>query len=334
MPRSRSPKRGSLAYLPRGRAKSIVGRVRNWPDYKGDPKILGLMGYKAGMTHAVIVENRKNSPWFGQEVSVPLTVLDIPPLVVCGFRGYKKTYYGLKAISQVWTQELNEDLRRKLTIPKEYKFDDALKKFQSKLSEITELRAIIHTQPRLAGVPKKKPDLAEFKVSGGAIEDQFNYLKDLLGKELRARDLFNEGGYVDTIAISKGKGFQGPVKRWGIRILQNKSRKTKRGVGSIGPWHPARVSYTVPRAGQMGFHQRTEYNKRILKIGEDASEIMPKGGILSYGSIKRDYMLIEGTIIGTRKRLVKLRYPIRNTKELTDKPPEIVQLSIESKQGS
>ncbi|MHA1410415.1 MAG: 50S ribosomal protein L3 [Candidatus Odinarchaeia archaeon] len=333
MPRNRSPKRGSLAYLPRGRAKSIVGRIRNWPDYQGEPKILGLMGYKAGMTHAVIVENKKNSPWYGHEMNVPITIIDIPPAIVCGIKGYKKTYYGLKCVGQVWSKELNEDLRRKITLPKDYDFEKALKKFEEKLSELSEIRAIIHTQPRLSGVPKKKPDIAEFKVGGGTIEEQFNYVKELLGKEIRARDIFTEGSYLDTIAVSKGKGFQGPVKRWGIRILPNKSRKTKRGVGSIGPWHPARVAYTVPRAGQMGFHQRTEYNKRILKIGEDAKEIMPKGGFINYSPIKRDYMLIQGTIVGPKKRVIKLRFPIRPTKEATEKPPEVVHISTSSKQG-
>ena len=75
--------------------------------------------------------------------------------------------------------------------------------------------------------------------------------------------------------FGKGKGWQGVVKRWGVRILQHKSRKTKRGIATLGPWHPNRVLYTVPRAGQMGYHQRTEYNKRILEIGKNGEEIIP-----------------------------------------------------------
>lgn len=86
---------------------------------------------------------------------------------------------------------------------------------------------------------------------------------------------------MDVLAITKGKGFQGPVKRWGVKILPRKSRKTKRGVAVIGPWHPTRVLYTVPRAGQMGYFQRTEYNKRILKIGADGKEITPR--VVLYG---------------------------------------------------
>lgn len=332
--RRSSPKRGSLSYLPRARANNINGRIRKWPEYTGSPKILGIMGYKVGMTHAVVAENRPNSPWVGQEISVPVTIIDVPPLLLFGIKGYKKTPYGLRAVDQIWSSEINPDLKRKLTIPKEYNYEEAVKRFEGALTQISELSAIVHTQPKLTGSSKKTPDISEFRVGGGTIQERYSYLKNLLGKEIRARDIFTEGGYADAISISKGKGFQGPVKRWGIRILPNKSRKTVRGVGSIGPWHPARVSYTVPRAGQMGFHQRVEYNKRIIKISEDAKEIAPKGGFIKYGLIKRDYMLLEGTVPGARKRLIKLRVPIRATKKTADKPPELVYISQDSKQGA
>ncbi|MEM2108983.1 MAG: 50S ribosomal protein L3 [Candidatus Odinarchaeota archaeon] len=332
--RRSSPKRGSLSYLPRARADNIIGRIRNWPDYQGPPKILGMMGYKAGMTHAVIVETKPTSPWVSHEISVPLTIIDVPPLIVFAVRGYKKTPYGLRVVDQIWSAEVNPDLGRRLTVPKDYNFEEAVKRFESKLQGMDELSVLVHTQPKLAGISKKTPDVAEFRVGGGTVQERFTYLKNLLGKEIRARDIFTEGGYLDTISVSKGKGFQGPVKRWGIRILPNKSRKTVRGVGSTGPWHPARVFYTVPRAGQMGFHQRVEYNKRIIKIGEDPKEITPKGGFLSYSPVKRDYMLVEGTIPGTRKRLIKFRLPVRALKLGAEKPPQLVYVSLDSNQGA
>ncbi len=331
--RRNSPKRGSLNYLPRARAESIIGRIRNWPDYQGPPKLLGIMGYKAGMTHAVIVETKSTSPWVNQEISIPVTIIDIPPLIVFGIRGYKKTPYGLRVVDQLLSGSLSPDLGRRLTIPKNYKFEEVVKRFESRLPEMNEISALIHTQPKMTGTSKKTPDIAEFRVGGGSVQERYEYLKNLLGKEVRARDVFSEGAYVDAISISKGKGFQGPVKRWGIRILQNKSRKTVRGVGSIGPWHPARVFYTVPRAGQMGFHQRVEYNKRIIKIGEDPKEVIPKGGLLSYGLIQRDFMLIEGTIPGCRKRLIKFRLPVRGGKGSVN-PPQLSYISTDSKQGA
>ncbi|MFX1362049.1 MAG: 50S ribosomal protein L3, partial [Promethearchaeota archaeon] len=58
MPRKHRPKSGSLAYLPRGRAARPVGRIRNWPEHYGEPTILGFAGYKAGMTHVILVDER------------------------------------------------------------------------------------------------------------------------------------------------------------------------------------------------------------------------------------------------------------------------------------
>ncbi|MFX1452139.1 MAG: 50S ribosomal protein L3, partial [Promethearchaeota archaeon] len=193
-------------------------------------------------------------------------------------------------------------------------------------SKLLELRLLACTQPRLASVSKKKPDLMEIKTIAGNYEELIKYAKDTLGNEIRAFDVFSEGQFIDVSAVSKGKGFQGPVKRFGIKILPRKSRKSKRAVGAIGPWRPARVSYTVARAGQMGFHQRIEYNKRILKIGSDPKEINPSGGFVRYGLIKGDYLVLEGSVPGPCKRLIKLRYPLRPKPHL-ETPPDIVYIS-------
>jgi len=158
------------------------------------------------------------------------------------------------------------------------------------------------------------------------------YGKKLLGKEIKISEVFKEGGDVDVIGVTKGKGIQGPVKRWGVKKLKHKSNKTVRGVGSIGPWHPHYVMYSVPRAGQMGFNQRTEYNKQIIKIGQNGSEVSPKGGYLHYGPIKTDYAMIRGTIPGPPKRLVALRYPARGQAE--GESPKMLMLSLDSKQGA
>ncbi|MHA1595292.1 MAG: 50S ribosomal protein L3 [Candidatus Baldrarchaeia archaeon] len=332
--RTHAPKRGSLAYLPRGRAARPIGRIRNWPEYDGKPTILGFAAYKAGMTHAIIVDTtNEKSPLYGQEVAKAVTILDAPPLVACGIRAYVETPYGLRTFSEVWAPELYEDLSRVFPLPKKYDFDAALQKIEDNLGNISELRMIVHTLPRLAaGVPKKKPDIMEYKIGGGTIEEQWEYAKSILGSEIRTKDVLKEGQYVDVIAITKGKGFEGPVKRWGVKILPRKKRKGRRKVGSIGPWHPARVSYTVPRAGQLGYHQRTEYNKLILKIGECGEEVVPSGGFPHYGVIKGDYIILLGSVPGPAKRLIRLRYAIRppdNNPFIT--PPKIVYLSLSSK---
>lgn len=327
-----APKHGSLAYLPRGRSKRTVGRIRHWPKVEEGPTMLGFMGYKAGMTHIMMVEDKPGSLHMGKESSHPATILDVPPVIVFAIRAYTKDQYGLHSFTEAWMQKPPKDFDRAFVLPEKFNTEEQLKNIEENVEKLAEIRLLAATQPRLAAVPKKKPDVAEIKVDGGSIEEQVEYAKSLLGKNVSITDVFKEGHYMDAIAITKGKGFQGPVKRWGINILPRKSRKTKRGVAAIGPWKPARVLYTVPRAGQMGYHQRTEYNKRILKIGIDGKEVTPKGGFVRYGEVKGTYVIVDGTLPGPAKRLVRLRYPARPPAKVPDSPPNITYISLESRQ--
>ncbi len=325
-----APKRGSLAYLPRGRAKRWEARIRFWPKIEEKPKLLAFSGYKAGMTHLVSVDNRKGSLSFGKEVVVPVTVIESPPLVVCAVRAYEEGPAGLRALTEAWAENFPKDLNRLLTPPNASRAQEALRKIETSLEKIREIRVLATTQPRLASVPRKTPEIMEIKVSGGTLKEQFEYAKGILGKEVKSSDVFQEGQWVDVASISKGKGIQGPVKRWGVRILSHKSRKTIRGVGSIGPWTPAYVTYTVPRAGQTGFHQRTSYNQQIMKIGEDGTEVTPKGGFGRYGPINGSYMILAGSVHGPSRRLVALRHAVRASPGPAS-APKIEHLSLHTK---
>jgi large subunit ribosomal protein L3 len=327
-----APKRGSLAYLPRGRAKRWIGRIRFWPAVEGKPKLLAFVGYKAGMTHVTAVDNRHGSLTYGREISIPVTIVETPPMLVCGIRAYVKTTRGLKTFAEAWMENPPKDLGRLLTLPEKFDTENSLKKIQNSLGEVAEIRVLLATQPRLLGKGVKKPQLVEVKVGGGTVKEQFEYARSILGREVKVSDAFKEGQWVDVVAVTKGKGIQGPVKRWGVRILSHKSRKTKRGVGSIGPWTPAYVMYSVPRAGQMGFFQRTEYNKQILKIGGDGAEVTPKGGFIRYGNVSGDYLMLKGSIPGPAKRLVTLRHAARAFR-LPTAAPKIEYVSLESKQA-
>lgn len=319
-----APKRGSLAYLPRGRSTHPIGKIKTWPSWSGPPTLLGFAGYKAGMTHVVMIEDHPHSPFYGQERVMAVTVLDSPPLFVCGIRTYESTTYGLSVIGESWISDLNSNLRRVFPLPKDYKTSETLDKLKDSIETTAEIRVIVHTQPILSGVSRRKPHLFEVKIGGGAtIQEQFDYASTILGKETRAMDSLKDGQFVDTSSISIGKGFQGPVKRWGVRILQHKSRGTKRGVGAIGPWKPHHMFYTVPRAGQMGYHQRTDYNKRILKIGEAGDEITPPGGFIRYGIVRGDYMILQGSITGHRKNLIKFRYALRAPSNIPSEAPTL-----------
>jgi len=328
-----APKRGSLAYLPKGRAASSVGRIRFWPSVKTGPALLGFLGYKAGVTHVYMVEDRAGSPDLGKEVEKPATVIDTPPVIVCAVRAYTQDAYGLKTLTEVWMKEPPKDIERLTTPPNNPNPENGFKKIEENLEKVAEFRVLAATQPRMAGVPKKKPELVEIKADGASVKEQFEYVKTLLGKTVSVTDMFKEGQYIDVIAVSKGKGIQGVIKRWGVKIRDRKSRKMKRGVATLGPWSPSRVLYTVPRAGQMGYHQRTEHNKRILKIGTNGADVTPKGGFLRYGPVKGTYMLLNGSVPGPAKRLIRVRVPARPPRRVPEAPPKILEISLESPQG-
>ncbi|MHA2394303.1 MAG: 50S ribosomal protein L3 [Promethearchaeota archaeon] len=330
-----APRHGSLAYLPRKRAASAKARVRHWLDDSGEPNFLGFAGFKAGMTHIIYVEDQTNSPYYGKELMKPVTVIEVPPIILIGIRVYNEDDYGKFIVGEIFTNEFNNQLSRKVSIPDVNRNNplELKEQIQKELNSTSEIRGIFQTQPYNTSLPRKKPDIIEIKVnSSNNPEAELNFAFEKLGKEIRARDVIQEGELIDVIAITKGKGFQGPVKRFGVRILTRKNSKVRRAVACIGPWHPARVLYTVPRAGQLGYHQRTEYHKRVMVIGENEEEINPKGGYIRYGKIKGDYIIVLGSIPGPKKRLIRIRKTIRPVKSFVTQTPEITFISRESHQ--
>lgn len=307
--RQSAPRHGSLSYLPRKRSRYGKGRIRHWPTYEGKPKFLGFAGFKAGMTHIAFIEDQKSSPFFGKELVKAVTVVETPPIYLFGVRVYLRDEYGMNPIGDVIAPNLIPKLSRKIQIPnpETYNFNEKIKALEDKLQENVEIRGLFSTQPWKVSVPRIKPDIIEIKVTGGNSKEQFKYVKDLLGQELRIRDCLTEGNLTDTIAVSKGKGFQGAVKKFGIKLMSRKNRKGKRRVGCIGPWKPPKLLYTIARSGQMGYHQRIEYNKRIMKVSEDGDEVNPKGGFIRYGLIKSDYILLLGSVPGPKKEISKIR---------------------------
>ncbi len=329
-----APKHGSLAYLPRHRAKKPVARIRYWPKINADtPRLLGFLGYKAGMTYVFTIEDRKRSPNYGKEVMRAASIIETPPIILCGIRTYSHNAYGLQQQTECWMKEPPADLERALVLPENFNTEEMLKKINEGLAETTNIRAIVATQPTQANLSKKKPEITEIEIGGGTIQQQLDYARNLLGKTVTPEEIFKSGQFVDIGAITTGKGFQGPVKRWGVTKLQAKGRKTKRGIATLGPWNPHHLMYSIPRAGQMGYHQRIEYNKRILKIGKEGKDVNVKGGFIRYGDLRSSYIIIEGSIPGTEKRTIKLRYPARPPREAIEAPPQITHISLESPQG-
>jgi len=210
-----------------------------------------------------------------------------------------------------------------LKVPKQGKKDEQMKKLEGK--EFTHVNLLCHSNPPF----KKKPEVFEVAIGGGK-EKQLEFAKEQLGKDIKISDMFKEGDYIDVSGVTKGKGYQGPVKRFGVKVQYRKNEQAHRHIGCHGPKEPGKIRITIPDSGQMGFHTRTDFNKRILKI-TNGEEVNPKGGFLEYGLVKNDCIIIDGSIPGARKRLVRIRNPIRMQK--TVYPVDLQYISRDSKQG-
>jgi len=318
------PRRGSKAFYPKKRAKRIFVTVKH---FRGEG-LLGFAGYKAGMTHVIGLDNYEKSPSYGMSIHIPCTIIETPDLFCFGVIAYRKTPYGLFAVSTVYADKLDKDLARVLIIPKKHNREENKKKIEQELSSITEIRLLVHTQPRKIKL-KKTPELFELPILKPT-PDAWKLALEKLGKEIKVSEIFKEGDFIDATAITTGKGVAGPVKRFGIKIQHHKAGFHRRRPGNIGSWHPARVLWTVAMQGQLGFQRRTESNKRILKIGDNVKEVNPRGGIPYYGELIGHYVLVMGSVPGPKKRLVFLRKAMRHNKETP--LPAIQMISLRAQQ--
>jgi len=347
------PRCGSLAFFPKRRTKHSRGRVRHFPrdDASKAVHMTAFVGYKAGMTHVVkYQERREGKKMIKKDVVHAVTCVECPPMKIVGMVGYVETPRGMRALSTVWAQNLDQEVKRRM-----YKnWMNAKKKAFSKYSErysedanskrhitrdierITKycsvVRVLCATQMRKLGFRQHKAHVMEIQLNGGSVADKAQWAKEHFEQEVKVGDCFSMDECVDTIGVTKGKGMAGIIKRYGCKRLQRKSHRGLRKVGCIGAWHPSAVKWTVGRRGQLGYHSRTEIHQKIYRVGmgevrkvfdnamceADAVEknITPMGGFPHYGQVKEDFLLIKGGVIGVKKRPVIIRkslFPMTKT---------------------
>ncbi len=322
MPVRKSPRKGSLQFWPRKRARKFLPRA-NWnfiSSKNTDSKSLkGFIGYKAGMLTAQVKDNTPDSLTKDKQITFPVTVLECPQMKIFSVRFYKNN----KVAKDVLIENLEKELKKKVKIPKK----QATKLDSLKIEEYDDLRVIAYSIVKKTGI-KKKPDLSELDIPGSNIEEKFNWIKENANKEFSIADSFETGQLVDVKGLTKGKGFQGPVKRFGIKLKDHKSEKGRRRPGSLGPWHPARVIFRVPMAGQLGMFTRTHYNHKIIAIGK-ASEFAQAEklkSIKNYGDVKTDFIILRGSVQGSAKRQLMITAPIRESKKQVKKSFELLEL--------
>ncbi|HTW40266.1 MAG TPA: 50S ribosomal protein L3 [Thermoplasmata archaeon] len=332
MARRHRPRRGSLAYSPRSRSARPVPRIRSWPAGPVKPAIEGFAGYKVGMTHAFIVDYRKRSTTAGQELAIPVTVVEVPPIRIAGARIYRRGPYGSRVAGEVWGSGTSEQLFRRIpTHPASSA--EALSTFSSLAGD--EVRLLVHTQPHLVtGTPSKTPQLFEVRVSGDKFDERRDFAVKQLGQEVSADQLIKEGEFLDVLGVTKGFGFQGHIQRWGVKLQPRKNSKHRRMIGTLGPHNPSFVTYRIPQAGQQGYHRRTQFNMRVLKVVRDprTDPVTPAGGFPHYGEVRSACIVLHGSLPGPAKRLLRFRAPMRSRVATVEKV-DLRYFSTRSKQG-
>lgn len=352
------PRHGHLGFLPRKRSRQIRGRARAFPkdDQSQKPHLTSFMVFKAGMTHIVRDVDRPGSKVNKKEVVEPVTILEAPPMVIVGIVGYRETPVGMKTIGTVWARHTSTEFRRRfyknwkqsaqLAFSRQKQFAGTKegrvaeqRTYNAFAKKATVIRVIAHTQLRKLRnnrVSVKKAHVQEIQINGGDIPAKIALAKSLLEKEVRVDTVFQQSEACDVCAVTKGHGTEGVVKRWGVACLPRKTHRGLRKVACIGAWHPARVMYTVARAGQKGYHHRTHLNKKIYQIGRSvavepkqatttydltAKTITPMGGFVGYGTVRNDYIMLKGSVAGPRRRVITLRRPMapQTSRVMTEK---------------
>jgi large subunit ribosomal protein L3e len=335
-----APRHGSLGFLPRKRTRHHRGRVRHYPkdDAAKPVHLTAFPVFKAGMTHILRDVDKPGSKLHKKETVEACTVLEAPPIVVCGVVGYIETPRGLRALTTVWAQHLSTQFKRRLYKNWMNSKKKAFSKYVSKWSDeknITSqldrikrycqvVRVIVHTQMDKLNLRQKKAHVMEIQVNGGTIAQKVDFARQNFEQEVRVSKVFDQDEMIDVLGVTKGKGYEGVTTRFGTKRLPRKTHRGLRKVGCIGAWHPARVRFTVARAGQLGYHHRTEMNKKVYRIGmgiryeggatnastaADLTEkaITPLGGFPHYGIVKEDFVMIKGCCVGPKKRVLLLR---------------------------
>jgi len=359
------PRCGSLQYLPKKRTKHHRGRIRSFPkdtDSKAPVHMTAFMGYKAGMTHVVREIERPGSKLHKKDAVEAVTILETPPMTVVGVVGYVETPNGLRSLTTVWAGHLSDEVKRRFYKNWYRSKRKAFTKYAKKCAEKPQdiefelerikkycqvVRVLAHTQIRKLKLRQKVANLLEIQLNGGEVSEKVDFAKNLFEQEVAVDTVFSEGEVLDICSATRGHGTQGVVSRWGVTRLPRKTHRGLRKVACIGSWHPARVSTTVARAGQKGYHHRTEINKRVLRIGKKGDQksctteidlteksITPVGGFPHYGEVNEDWVMIKGCVGGARKRPITLRKSIvAATKRSHLEPLNVKFIDTSSKYG-
>lgn len=304
---------GSLQFYPRVRAKKVIPSV-NWrPLSREGVGFMGFVGYKVGMISVWAKDDTNDSMTKSKRIVIPGTIVECPAMKIYSIRFYKNG----KVMKDVVVSN-DKDLKRSVKLSKE------VKKLGEE-SDFDDVRVVLYSGVKNIAVDKKKADMIEVGVSG-SVDEKLKFVGEKIGKDISIKEVFSEG-LVDVRAVTKGYGTQGPVRRFGIALKASKSEKGRRRPGSLAPWHPSRVTFRAPQAGQTGYQNRITYNSLILEVGKISErDINKKSGFDHYGVVKTDYLILKGSIPGPKKRGLVITTALRPTKSASKKKFEVLEL--------
>jgi large subunit ribosomal protein L3 len=313
MAQPKTPRSGSLQFWPRKRASKFLPSV-NWSSVNTNSSkgLKGFIGYKAGMVSGYVLDNTPDSMTKGKKIIIPMTVLECPKIKIFSVRFYKNG----KVMNEVVSKNPDKELKNKI------KFNKKEPGNIEHVKDYDDIRVIIYSLVKNTGI-KKTPDLSEVAIVG-SLDEKLNFVKANLHKEISVSEIFERGKLVDIRGLTKGKGLQGPVKRFGITLKSHKSEKGQRRPGSLGPWHPLRVTYMVPMAGQMGMFTRVVYNNEIIEVGSEKNSLLKN--IKNFGDVKTEYILVRGSVPGPSKRQLLITPSFRETKKQAKKKFQLLEL--------
>ncbi|CAF4257570.1 unnamed protein product, partial [Rotaria sordida] len=198
--------------------------------------LTAFLGYKAGMTHIVREVDRPASKLNKKETVEAVTIIETPPMIIVGVVGYIVTPRGLRAYKTIYAQHLNEECRRRFyknwyaskrkaftKYSQKWNDDTGKKALDNDFKQMTKyckvIRVLAHTQMKLLRKRQKKAHIMEIQLNGGTVEQKVTFAREHLEKQIPVNQVFSKDEMIDTISVTKGRGFKGVTSLWHARKL-------------------------------------------------------------------------------------------------------------------
>ncbi|KAJ7390179.1 60S ribosomal protein L3 [Desmophyllum pertusum] len=237
------------------------------------------------MTHIVREVEKPGSKIHKKEVVEAVSIVETPPMMVVGVVGYIETPRGLRVLKTIWAEHLSEECKRRFyknwCKSKKKAFSKASKRwadedgksaiendFNTMKRYCKVIRVIIHTQQKLVKLGQKKAIIKEIQVNGGKdVGEKIDWARERLENPAPVRKVFSKDEMIDIIGVSKGHGFKGVTYRWVPRSCHARLTRVYARWLVLEPGIRPVCHTLFARAGQFGYHHRTEINKKIYRIG-------------------------------------------------------------------